>query len=650
MQSVRFQNSLRGIRDVFSRSRRLPPSFFTVSLAPGKHKLFKWFLTGCVSIAIASTCIENGLHPLLLLLMPVIAAGLLRDDYGREFFLSQKTTFVFLMVYVSLLGIAALAFRGTFGLPISMVYFTFGVLIVRVLGPLTDRNVEQLILLTLGLVLINCIITNHMLFGIMLPVYLFTLMGSLLLFHAARTPGFGQETFDPASEKNFHKSIIRTLFKSAVLTVIFSAAFFVFIPRPFISMPGFRFGAPASGLGTMSQRISYREMIGMGDMQRIAFMVRLETGSLPKFPYWRGRVLEKNDGRGWIYAGESKSTTKPVPLDYSRAIIYHFMPYKLQTNTIYAYGFPVGALGKMDRPLYINPGGEIIVDSPFLHSDSYRITVLNRPFPLGRLSVPVNLDKTGITPRIEALARQWTDGLTAPESKSTQIASRLMNEYKYVLQPAPPPEDVNPMEYFLFTSREGNCEYFAGALCLMLRSEGIPARVVEGFAGMDSSSVPDEYIIRFAHAHAWVEAVLDKDNWTTLDSTPPSRTDLSGNYLTRLITDMYDTIEKKWTKYVVYFDRSDQARMFEELKEVLDLELPPLSTRIRIYLIVIFVAAAAILAAFLVMYALRKRKLSPAVDLHIRDARPSVYGSPGFSGSMARTEYRVHHGTRSWGE
>ena len=127
-------------------------------------------------------------------------------------------------------------------------------------------------------------------------------------------------------------------------------------------------------------------------------------------------------------------------------------------------------------------------------------------------------------------------------------------------------------------------------------------------------------------------------------------TDLSGNYLTRLITDMYDTIEKKWTKYVVYFDRSDQARMFEELKEVLDLELPPLSTRIRIYLIVIFVAAAAILAAFLVMYALRKRKLSP-VSIYASAMRDLVRtGSPGFRGSMARTEYRVHHGTRSWGE
>ncbi|MBI5248043.1 MAG: DUF3488 domain-containing protein [Desulfomonile tiedjei] len=612
MQADQAQDRSAGIRRLLVRFRELPPSFSTVSVVPGKHKVFKWFLTTCVIIAIASTCIENGLHPLLLLLLPVIAAGLLRDDYGREFFLSQKTSFIFFFIYVVLLAIAALSFRSSFTLPISMVYFTFGVLIVRVLTPLTDRNVEQLILLSLGLILVNCIITNHLVFGIMLPVYLFSLMGTLMLFHLARTPARAQESFDPASVRSVREAITRKLALSAFFILVFSVLFFVLIPRPFISMPGLRFGAPASGLGTMTQRISYRQMIGMADMQRIAFMVRLEAGSLPRFPYWRGRVLEKNDGRGWVYAAENKNVTKPVRIDYSQAIAYDFIPYKLQTNTIYAYGFPVGALGKMDRPLYIDPGGEIIVDSPFLYSDSYKITVLNRPFPLGRLSVRFNLDKTGITPRIEALAREWTEGLTSPEAKSSRIVSRLTDRCKYVLQPAPPPEQGNPTEYFLFDSREGNCEYFAGALCLMLRSEGIPARVVEGFAGMDRSSVENEYIVRFGHAHAWVEAALDDNNWTTLDATPPSRLDLTGSLLFGFITDMYDTIEKKWTKYVVYFDRSDQAKLFELLRELqnMDVELPTLGAVDRVSLMTLFFAGAAVLAIFIVAYAMRKKRRS----------------------------------------
>lgn len=613
MQNGEVPDSLARVRRLWRRVRQMPPSFYTVSLAPGRHKLFKWFFTGCVSIAIVSTCIESGLHPLMLLLLPAIAAGLLRRDYGREFFLSEKSGFVFFIVYMALLGLGALLFRSVFTLPISMVYFTFGVLVIRVMGPLTDRNVEQLILLTFGMILINCIITNHLAFGIMLPFYLFALMGTLMLFHVARTPAPAEECFDPADTKNFRNGVLKTLTKSAILIVVFAVLFFVLIPRPFVTIPGLRFGAPASGLGAMSQRITYREMVGMGDLQRIAFMVRLEAGSFPRFPYWRGRVLEKNDGRGWVYAGESRSVTKPVPIDYSKALVYQFIPYKLQTETIYAYGFPVGAHGKMDRPLYINPSGEIIVDSPFLFADSYRVTALDRPFPMSRRSADLNLDLTGLTPKITALARDWGEGLTSPDAKARRIVSRLTNYCKYVLQPTAPPADTNPMEYFLFDSREGNCEYFAGALCLMLRAEGIPARVVEGFAGMDPSSIADEYIVRFSHAHAWVEAALDKEYWTVLDATPPTRLDAAGDFVARFLTDVYDTIQKKWTKYVVYFDRSDQARFFEGLSEIMNvgLELPAVSAANRVHLVAAFFGGALLLAACLVFVALRRRPRSP---------------------------------------
>lgn len=610
MQSV--QNKPTGIRRLFGRFRELPPSFFAVSVAPGKHKVFKWFLIACVSLSISATCIENGLHPLLLLLLPLIAASLLRSDYSRPFFLSPRVCYLVFTVYVVLLSIGALVFRSTFTLPTLMVYFTFGVLMIRVFNPLTDRNVEQLILLSLGLILINCIITNHLVFGIVLPIYLFTLMGTLLLFHVARTPAPAGEAFDPASGRDFRRGIIRQLAKYSLLIVIMSILFFVLLPRPFMTIPGFRFGAPGGGMAEMAQRISYRDMIGMGDRQRIAFMVRMEAGSLARMPYWRGRILDKNDGRGWAPARDRAAVAKPVPIDYSKVIIYHFMPYKLQTNTIYAYGYPVSATGKMDHPLYVNPGGEIVVDSPFLFSDSYRVTVMDRPFPVAKRSLSLNLDKTGITPKIAALARQWTEGLNTPERKARRIVSRLTNDYKYVLQPAAPPEDVNPMEYFLFQSREGNCEYFAGALGLMLRSEGIPARLIEGFSGMDKSSVPDEYIVRFAHAHAWVEASLDGENWTTLDATPPSRLDLADNWLRRLATDLYDTIEKKWTKYVVYFDRSDQARIFEGFNELLagGFELPSVAGGGRVYLMAIFFGGAAVLAVFLVVYAMRRKNRS----------------------------------------
>ena len=95
---------------------------------------------------------------------------------------------------------------------------------------------------------------------------------------------------------------------------------------------------------------------------------------------------------------------------------------------------------------------------------------------------------------------------------------------------------LDPIEDFVRNHRTGHCEYFAGALTLMLRSQGIPARMVVGYKGGDFNAVGNYYIVRQLHAHAWVEAFLPNDEvpederdtpeplvfgcWLSLDPTP----------------------------------------------------------------------------------------------------------------------------------
>jgi hypothetical protein len=267
----------------------------------------------------------------------------------------------------------------------------------------------------------------------------------------------------------------------------------------------------------------------------------------------------------------------------------------------------------MRHPLHIDPTGEILVDSPFLYSDSYEVTVLNRPFPMGRRSAVVNLDKTGITPKIAEFARQLTAGANLPSEKAKMLVSGLRDHFRYELEPSPPPADVHPIEHFLFQSRSGHCEYFAGALSLLLRAEGIPARVVEGFSGMERSSESGEYTVRFAHAHVWVEAGLEDDRWTLLEPTPASRLE-TDSHLRQFATDLYDTIEKKWTKYVVYFDRGDQARMYAMLEDLFDSDInfDEIRSTIRPYLIVALLGAIGTLSVFLGAYIVRKNRRPPS--------------------------------------
>jgi transglutaminase-like putative cysteine protease len=68
---------------------------------------------------------------------------------------------------------------------------------------------------------------------------------------------------------------------------------------------------------------------------------------------------------------------------------------------------------------------------------------------------------------------------------------------------------LDPIEQFLSVDRQGNCQYFASAMALILRSQGIPARLVVGYSTDEYNSIGNYYVARQLHAHAWVEALID---------------------------------------------------------------------------------------------------------------------------------------------
>ncbi len=584
-----------------------------VSILPGTHRAFRYFLGTLVSLSIGAACIENGLHPSVLLVLPLIIAALNRTDFSQPFFFSEGVVTVLLLLYVPLFSIGILIFYGNLSLPLFVVYLAFGTIMARVLSPLTDRNLAQLIFLSIGLILINCILTNHLIFGLVLPFYFFALMGTLLSFHLARNVAAEDETLESASGHGFRNRWHVHLVKYVLFTVILTAFMFVILPRPFLTMPGLRTAmARTGGLADLEQQITYREMASMSGRQRIAFVVNVEKGSLPQIPYWRGRVLDKTDGRVWSPSEGKAPMTKLIHADPSESVLYRFIPYRLHSKMVYVSGLPVRVTGRTGGLLYITSGGEVIIDSPFLFADSYMVRAVDRPIPMTGKSQSINLDVTGVTPRIEGLAEQWTSGFSSPRDRAGVLVSRLRSGFRYALRTVPPPEDAHPIEHFLFKTRSGNCEYFAGALCLMLRSIGIPARVVEGFVGAEGTQQPGEFIVRFSRAHAWVEADLGDANWTRLDPTPPG-SEASESYLWRLAADLYDSLDYKWTKNVIYFDRSDQAMIFGAFTKLvsgqvsLPFAIPP---TLMPYLLPLIAGACVVSIAALIILRYRRKEAS----------------------------------------
>jgi len=82
-----------------------------------------------------------------------------------------------------------------------------------------------------------------------------------------------------------------------------------------------------------------------------------------------------------------------------------------------------------------------------------------------------------------------------------------------------PPPDRDGVDYFLFDSREGYCDYYASAMALMARAVGIPARIAVGYAGGEYDEELDGFRVRRSNAHAWVEIYFPDYGWIEFEPT-----------------------------------------------------------------------------------------------------------------------------------
>jgi len=117
-----------------------------------------------------------------------------------------------------------------------------------------------------------------------------------------------------------------------------------------------------------------------------------------------------------------------------------------------------------------------------------------------------------------ALNDRIISGATDPYQIALRIERFLRQFYLYSLSP-PVSEYSSPYAAFLFDTRSGYCQHFAGAMALLLRYNGIPARVAVGFTSGEMEAT-GAYLVSTNDAHAWIEAYFPKVGWVMFDPTP----------------------------------------------------------------------------------------------------------------------------------
>ena len=267
-------------------------------------------------------------------------------------------------------------------------------------------------------------------------------------------------------------------------------------------------------------------------------VLRLRLANPPPGPllYLRGSIRDVYTGRGW-----RRRPHRPAKLEDPGTIAFPY-PYGipswqvaiaiqhvgLRTGVVFSPLHPVAIQG-LPQAVSVDELGNLSVDGRVPAERTYRVLArIPRPMllnaPLDRnLSVSDDYLQlpAGLPARIGELARAITRQAGDALARAEAIQAYL-RAIPYSKQPPLTPQHRDFVDFFLFDLREGYCTYHSTAMVVLLRSVGVAARWVEGFAvplppaaaGVVDIPVANE------HAHAWVEVFIPGMGWFTFEPTP----------------------------------------------------------------------------------------------------------------------------------
>jgi transglutaminase-like putative cysteine protease len=358
---------------------------------------------------------------------------------------------------------------------------------------------------------------------------------------------------------------------------------------------GLFFVLPRTADAAFSRLISHRmHLPGFSNQVSLGEIGEIKTSSRPVMHIhiwgdvagslkWRGGALMDFDGKRWSNPSTLGEHIRPVQGEVElaageqrpagRRINYDVSYEEISTDTLFFAGTPESV--RLRTGVYRGEGDAYRLGQgppPGFHYEAYSLLDEPPEFAPPRFPAPIlplqtrerYLRLPPIDARIAALARGMAGTGTELE-RARSIERHLRREYGYTLQ-LPDRELDDPLANFLFTRRKGHCEYFASAMTVMLRTQGIPARLATGFQSGIYNSLTGMWLVRASDAHTWVEAWIPSHGWTTFDPTPPDPNPTTFALFTRLGL-YFDAAETFWQQWVVGYDPAQQGTLADRLEQ-----------------------------------------------------------------------------------
>lgn len=467
----------------------------------------------------------------------------------------------------------------------SLVHLVLFVMLVRLFSAQRDRDHYLLAVLSFVMVLAAAVLTvdSTFLFAlagfILVGVAAFVLME--MLHSAQHAPVQAREPVVPRAYRKLSFAVAGIA--PMLLIFIFAAGAAIFFVLPRVSAGYMNAYTGGNDLASgFSDRVELGSIGQIQQSKKVIMHVQVDgdrTGSLQL--KLRGVTLDRFDGVNWSRNPSKIGLTRAADGSFSLlrsemqpskgpALDYRVTMEPLLSDVFFLLARPMRLQGD-----YRSLGEDIAWDVFDLDNEHpvsrYEAeSVLHPPRTAATRNAEIKypprffdsyLQLPPLDPRVHELALQITTRLSTPGDKASAIENYLRMHYGYTLQlPSKTPQD--PISNFLFARKQGHCEYFASSMAVMLRSIGIPSRLVNGFSGGEFNDVSSQYVIRASDAHSWVEAYIPGQGWLEFDPTPPAAPQAETRWGRLLL--YLDAAGSFWREWIVNYDLGHQLRLTQD--------------------------------------------------------------------------------------
>jgi len=446
----------------------------------------------------------------------------------------------------------------------------------------TERDYLILYSVSFGFLLFASAFTISITFVATLVLYIFSSILTFVLFES-------KKAYEDNRSAHFSlKGYAHVALGITVLIILISIPIFLVVPR--VSL----------GLFELDRRVDvhvsgFSDRVNLGDIGQIlvnsevVMRVKLDTAMenvSPKLK-WRGIALDYYDGRSWSntrvgfhrifrdsrYGGILVSRDRrsneflvqqDILLEPFSNVIFGAPQMVLLGGDVVSGNFlftdgndSIGIYRQGQGPLkYVVYSDLITREEKLAHP--LEVTAIPETALQRYLQLP-DLD-----PRVYRLAEEMTEKQDNRLDKALSIEYFLKGTYGYSLDNQSAKAD-DPLYDFLMETKAGHCEYFATAQAVLMRTIGIPTRVVNGFRLGEFNDFSDYFIVRQSDAHSWVEGYFPTLGWVEFDSTPSIDTMEPRLSFSRSFNHFLDAMDMLWTE-IVTFDRVKQVGLFRSLR------------------------------------------------------------------------------------